>query len=504
MGVMPRLCLLSVALVGCAARPLDLPLEAAPDLAQPTDLGAARPVDLAAPADLGVAPDLAHADDLGRAADLEPPADLSPTCNADAFPCPVWGRLYGDPGYQTLAALGSDGENAVIGFVVSTGTLQLPGVAQAGTGSFVAEIDPRGQALWQLPLGGASIADVAADAAGGVYVAASLTGSITLGTSTLTSAGDSDLLLLKLDATGNVSWSRQYGDAGRQRAESLAAVPGGGVVLSGRFGGTLDFGGGVMLQSDGTVPHLDVHAGNDFVARFDGDGNLLWARQTHGDWAVINDVAVAAGGNIFAVGALLGPGDPGGGSVTSTGDAPEHDLLVLSPGGDVVSAQLLGTNGYYAPSVAASGDGAVGLFSPTTADRGWDQVLRWSASGERLSTSTVGATPSSFAQIAAATDGRLAIATIHGWNSVQTGVVLGLAGTEMPSLLLLDDSANVIAQRALAPKDTTAKLWVTFTPRGALWLGGFTFGEAIDVGLGPLSPTPADDDVFLAYFAAPQ
>jgi hypothetical protein len=75
------------------------------------------------------------------------------------------------------------------------------------------------------------------------------------------------------DPDGDVVWLQTFGDAAYDALGRIAAAPGGGIYATGIFQGEIELGQGPLL-SEGN---------NDFfAARFDGDGQLLWANRYGG------------------------------------------------------------------------------------------------------------------------------------------------------------------------------------------------------------------------------
>jgi hypothetical protein len=88
----------------------------------------------------------------------------------------------------------------------------------------------------------------------------------------------SDGFVARYHGDGSLAWVKQFGGAaGSDQGVAIAAAADGSCVVTGTFAGTATFGEGsnqVVLDSVGGV---DV-----FVARYDGNGNLLWARRGGG------------------------------------------------------------------------------------------------------------------------------------------------------------------------------------------------------------------------------
>jgi hypothetical protein len=88
----------------------------------------------------------------------------------------------------------------------------------------------------------------------------------------LTSVGDYDAFVGKLDSSGHMLWTIQLGSSGADRGEYVNVDALGNVYVTGSFSGTIDFDPGPGTAS------LTASAGTDaFVAKYDGAGNYIWA-----------------------------------------------------------------------------------------------------------------------------------------------------------------------------------------------------------------------------------
>jgi hypothetical protein len=292
------------------------------------------------------------------------------------------------------------------------------------TDIYVAKLDPNGNVLWAKQFG-STLADtsggIAVDAAGNVFISGGFSGGIDFGTGTLTPSGGSDAFLVKLDTNGatlfakkfggangsgtavdglgNVSivggvssaidfgggpiaanasdvfvasfgndgayrWAHVFGDASFQQAHGIAADAAGNVVVAGTGAGTCDFGGCVAtLVNDA------------FVARYDVNGALLWAR-VYGDAQnqYANGVATQAGKTLitggfastidFGAGALVSPGNDSG-FLVEVGKLAAHRATQ----GDGLALACAGTSSLHA---VVSTKGALGQFQ--TAPQARDMV----------------------------------------------------------------------------------------------------------------------------------
>lgn len=116
-----------------------------------------------------------------------------------------------------------------------------------------------------------SALEVAAD--GGVIVAGKFGANPgTLGSFTYTGSygGSDDAVLIKLNASGGVSWYRLYGGAGLDIAYGLAIGADGGYLVSGKAGAN-------MASLYGLTPRTAYSASDDILLfRTDASGNVQW------------------------------------------------------------------------------------------------------------------------------------------------------------------------------------------------------------------------------------
>jgi hypothetical protein len=132
----------------------------------------------------------------------------------------------------------------------------------AGTGLYVAKLDPSGACLWSKDAGNAGNQfgkTIAVDGAGNVLVTGYFTGSLSFGEGSIANAGNADFFLVKFDPTGGYVWSQRGGGATDDVGNGVALDGAGNVLVTGTFGGPADFGNGVLVNQGGS----DV-----FIAKF--------------------------------------------------------------------------------------------------------------------------------------------------------------------------------------------------------------------------------------------
>ncbi|WP_266364772.1 T9SS type A sorting domain-containing protein [Tellurirhabdus rosea] len=174
---------------------------------------------------------------------------------------------------------------------------------------WIVKIDKDRKWLWQKTLGGQSVDELRAVAAtpDGGCVVAGLTTSEN-GNVPLPAKGDNDLLVARLDASGNLVWVRRFGGSGSDSASDVMITSDGGIALT-----------GTTTSHDGDV--RGQHGESDiWVLKLTGTGDLLWQR--------------ALGGSSVDQGRFIVPGRFGAGFLIGA--------VTASRDGDVV-----GNNGQY-------------------------------------------------------------------------------------------------------------------------------------------------------------
>ncbi|MCC3155725.1 SBBP repeat-containing protein [Hymenobacter sp. 15J16-1T3B] len=200
---------------------------------------------------------------------------------------------------------------------------------------FVAQLSAAGQ--WQLARGTSSgvrkqITAVAFDAAGNRYVAGWFNGRLTLGSTTLTSAGK-DCFVAKLDAAGQYLWAAQAGGSRLDQINALGLDAAGNAYVAGDFASpdaqfgstTLSSAGGNYLDTDGFVAKLSAGGQWQWAVRFGGAADELCP-----------GLAVDASGNASITGGFASASVAFGSTTLSNPDGiynPELYAARLSPTG---------------------------------------------------------------------------------------------------------------------------------------------------------------------------
>ncbi len=148
---------------------------------------------------------------------------------------------------------------------------------------FLAKYDKDGSYLWAKNMGGSSddyCSGIAIDGSGNLYMTGyfkSATANFNpagSGGGTLTNAGKTNVFLAKYDATGNYLWAENMGGSSNDYGQNLAVDGRGNVHITGYF--TSDTAEFDPKSSGGTL--IRVGSGDIFSAKYDSNGNYLWAK----------------------------------------------------------------------------------------------------------------------------------------------------------------------------------------------------------------------------------
>jgi hypothetical protein len=192
-----------------------------------------------------------------------------------------------------------------------------------------------GDSAWALSVGAVSTDrgnGVAAFADGSFVATGSFQETATFGAdevneTALVSAGGTDVFVARYETPGGLVWAKRAGGGGAEGGSVIASFADGSSVVSGTFDAAATFGPGedheTELSSDGLA---DL-----FVARYDSDGALVWARRAGGLGNEFNrGLASLPDGSSIMTGAFEGTATfgPGEGNETELSSDGLPDVFV--------------------------------------------------------------------------------------------------------------------------------------------------------------------------------
>ena len=192
---------------------------------------------------------------------------------------------------------------------------------------FVAKLDSSGNWLWANQAGGTNCDyghGIAVDDNGNSYIIGNFLESANFGITTLTSSGYYDIFVAKLDINGNWLWAKQAGGTSYDFGNSIAVDTNRNVYVTGFFySSSCSFGTITLINS--SSEYIDI-----FVAKLDINGNWLWAKQAGGTSDDCGyGITVDVNGNSYITGIFRGSATFGTTTLTSSGD---FDIFVAKLG----------------------------------------------------------------------------------------------------------------------------------------------------------------------------
>lgn len=170
---------------------------------------------------------------------------------------------------------------------------------------FISKLNSTGNFVWAKQMGGPGIDyanSIAIDGSGNVYTTGLFNDTadfnMATGTSTLTSAGNDDIFITKLNSTGSFIWAKQMGGTDFDIGSSITTDASGNVYTTGYFGGTADFNpnaGTNSLISNGSI---DV-----FISKLSPAGNYIGSKHIGGTGSDRgNSIAMDVLDNVYTTG----------------------------------------------------------------------------------------------------------------------------------------------------------------------------------------------------------
>jgi hypothetical protein len=228
----------------------------------------------------------------------------------------VFARSFGNDAFEQANGIALDGLGGVVVVGEFVNGIDFGGGPLTSGDSFIVRLDASGNHVWSkavVPGIESRAFAVAIDSAGAVYVTGELTGGADFGGGFLPGAGNRDVFVVKLDASGSHQWSHLYGDGDHQSGMSITVDGTGNAYVAGYFNGAIGFGGPTLSNppnpggTDGFLVKLDTGGGHVWTKHFGASGNQAAI-------AVSSD----ASGNVAVTGAQEGSVDYGGGPLSAS------------------------------------------------------------------------------------------------------------------------------------------------------------------------------------------
>ncbi|MBL0019526.1 MAG: hypothetical protein IPP17_24610 [Bacteroidetes bacterium] len=260
-----------------------------------------------------------------------------------------WAVALGSTGADNCWSLDIDASGAIYAVGFFSGTIDFdpgPGTFLLSSGGgYVVKLDSSGSFVWAGDVGNAASTDIEVDGNGNMYVTGifNQTADPDPGPSTfsLTSNGQYDFYVEKLDSVGNFCWAVGFGGSLFDISESMARDGAGNLYITGYFQQTVDFDPGI-----GTYAVTGPGYHDAFVLKLSPAGGFVWAK-TWGSAAgeIGIDLELDSNSNVYVAGYFEDTldFDPGAGifSLPAAGIADAF-IQKLDSAGNFINAMRLG------------------------------------------------------------------------------------------------------------------------------------------------------------------
>ncbi|MGA9378170.1 MAG: SBBP repeat-containing protein, partial [Phormidium sp.] len=243
----------------------------------------------------------------------------------------AWAKSFGDTNNDTSYSIASDSSGNLYTTGGFQGSATFGNTTLTSKGSddiFVTKLDSRGNVAWAKSFGGAGTGSddgrsISTDNSGNTYVTGTFQTSATFGNTTLTSKGNVDIFVTKLDSSGNVAWAKSFGD---KYIDTVTKI-----FTDGSSNTYITY---TIVGPSGTIP-------DPFLTKLDSSGNVTWTKSLAGPgYGIASD----SSGNLYVTGGFTGTKTFGSATLTSQGIADIY-VAKLDSSGNITEAIDLGGSG---------------------------------------------------------------------------------------------------------------------------------------------------------------
>ncbi|NOQ70570.1 MAG: T9SS type A sorting domain-containing protein [Crocinitomix sp.] len=181
-------------------------------------------------------------------------------------------------------------------------------MAETDGDSYVLKIDMDGNFIWARAFGDALLdigMTITVDDVGNIYTAGSYQGTVDFDPGDdvfdITSMGEEDVFIQKLDSEGNFIWAKSVGGESEDKVTSINVDEDYNVFISGSFEGEIDLNPELetyILSSSGLF--------DGFIEKLNSDGDFVWGAQIGGSSQDgVNSTIMDSEGNIYSTGYFI-------------------------------------------------------------------------------------------------------------------------------------------------------------------------------------------------------
>lgn len=200
--------------------------------------------------------------------------------------------------FATSIAVDVDGNAYITGYYynkIGFGNINLSGPGNSDI--FIAKINNQGDWQWARSAGGNSFDNgnaIAVDSIGNVFLTGYFQDDSNFGQTQLSSAGNRDVFVGKLNSSGDWQWVKRGGSSFSDEGLAIEFDRFGSVIIGGYFRNDATFGQDQLVHNS----NKDI-----FISSLDSDGNWNWTKGAGSSSAdELLDIAISNDGNYYATG----------------------------------------------------------------------------------------------------------------------------------------------------------------------------------------------------------
>lgn len=266
----------------------------------------------------------------------------------------VWVKTVGSASAEDVSSIATDANDSVYvaGIFVDSADFD-PGsgvsklYSNGNSDIFIQKLAPNGDFAWAKQIGGVggeSVYKIVTDDYDNIYITGRFSDTVDFdpgpGIYKLTHSGIGfSYFVLKLDRNANFAWVKVVPQSS---IRSISPDTNGNIIISGMYGGTLDFDLGPGVYNLSSVGNADV-----FVLKLDPNGDFVWARSVGGTFTDEGrSVSTDPNDNVFIAGKFryTVDFDPGPGVYNLTSNSSKVFILKLNSAGLFQWARTDGSN----------------------------------------------------------------------------------------------------------------------------------------------------------------
>ncbi|GIV34150.1 MAG: hypothetical protein KatS3mg031_1685 [Chitinophagales bacterium] len=398
---------------------------------------------------------------------------------------------------RTLGGSSNDQINSIRptpdeGFIAAGFTLSADGDITGHHGAedfWIIRLDANGDVVWQKVYGGSStdIANAIRPTKDNGYIVAGYTTS-TNGDIT-GNHGSQDFWIVKLDAAGNLLWSKTLGGTGADAAYAITQTSDDGYIVA-----------GYTASSNGDV--TGYHGGRDFwVVKLDNTGNIIWQRALGGsNLDDARDVLQTLDGNYVVAGYTLSSD----GDVSVNKGVFDYWVVKLDTSGNIIWLRTFGgSSSDKATAVEQTSDGGYLVAGSTASFNGdvsgnhglldfW--VIKLDSAGLLQWQKTFGGSANDEAlAVVAHIDNTI---TVAGYSASSNGNVAANNGGDDFWIIRLTSAGNMVWSKNLGGSSADRAHSLCITAQGYVALAGYSASAN-----GDLSINKGGNDAWITHLA---